>query len=585
MVLGPPPLSSLGRLRQITAVVARHGLSELLASRRRRQRRRERQKARDKTPPELEAEDGQEPEGALALPAFALRFRLILEDLGPTFVKFGQVLSTRPDLLPAGFAEALRGLQDDVPPMSVAAARTAIEEGLHRPADEAFAELDPAPVASASIAQVHRAVLHSGEEVAVKVRRPGIREQILRDLDLLRYLAQLAEAIIEESGMITPQGIVEELEAAFLSELDFEREARNMRAFAKNLEGQQRAYTVPRVYDDLCSRSVLTMEFVRGERLATLPADRDRKKIAASIVAASFDQLFVDGLFHADPHPGNAFILPDDRIALIDFGLVGELSHAMRETLMMLVVGVATRDADTVARVLYKIGVPEERVSLRELRDACGSVFDTYLKDRASIAHIEASRLLSDLLALAGRFHVRIPSEYAILGRAAATVEGIIRTLDPELEVLETARPYLRKLIEEQFTVPNLGEGAMKNLVRLRSYLRDLPLSATQILMDLETGKLQIQVASRELDAIHKSINALGIATFTGMVASGLVTGSLFILAQYRFELWGWPIIPLAGLYLASLLFGGAVGWYFLAPRVHKISITRFLGRRRRAGD
>ena len=566
MVLGPPPLRSLGRLRQITAVVARHGLSHFLEGRRRKR---------------LPADEGQ-PARDEGLPAIALRFRAILEELGPTFIKFGQVLSTRPDLLPAGFAEALQGLQDDVPAMEPEEARAALEDGLEKPIDEAFRELDMTPIASASIAQVHRGVLHSGEEVAVKVRRPRIRKQILRDLDLLRYLARLAEAIIEESGLVTPQGIVEELEAAFLSELDFEREARNMRRFAKILEGKHRTYTVPRVYDELCSRSVLTMEFVHGERLNELSPGHDKRKIAANIVSASFDQLFVDGIFHADPHPGNAFVLPDDRIALIDFGLVGELSYSVRETLMVLVVGVATRDADTVARLLYRVGIPDERVSLYQLRDACASLFASYLKDRASVAHIEAARLLTDLLQLAARFRVRIPSEYAIIARAAATVEGIIRQLDPELEVLETARPYLRKLVEEQFTVPSLGEGAMKNLVRLRGFFRDLPLSASQILMDLETGKLQIQVASKELETIGRNINTLGLATFTGLIASGLVTGSLFILARYPLEVWGWPILPIAGLYLASLLFGAGLGWYFLSPRIHKISLGKVLSRRRR---
>lgn len=569
MVLGSP-IATLGRLRQITAVVARHGLSHYLEGRRRR-----RKEAREGAAPV-------DPSAGVSIPATARRFRAILEELGPTFIKFGQVLSTRPDLLPAGFAEALRDLQDNCPAMPADEAREALEDGLGVPVEQAFKEIELTPIASASIAQVHRAVLHSGEEVAVKVRRSGIRDQILRDLDLLRYLARLAEAIIEESGLMTPRGVVDELEAAFLSELDFEREARNMRRFAATLEGKTRTYVVPKVYEALCSRSVLTMEFIRGERLGTLSPGRDKKKIAANIVSASFDQLFVDGVFHADPHPGNAFILPDDRIALIDFGLVSELSYAMRETLMVLVVGVATRDADTVARLLYRVGVPDEHISLYDLRDACASLFASYLRDRQSVAEIEATRLMGDLLQLASRFRVRIPAEYAIIARAAATVEGIIRQLDPKLEVLETARPYLRRLIEEQFTLPNIGEGAMKNLVRLRSYVRDLPLSASQILMDLENGKLQIQVASRDMENISRNINALGLAVFAGLIASGLVTGSLFILARYEVEVWGWPVVPVVGLYLASILFGVSLGWYFISPRVRKVSLTKLMGRRRR---
>lgn len=574
MVFGPS-IANLRRLRQITAVVTRHGLSHYFEGRRQRRERADAGRVH---------EDAESPQGKSerTLPGAAGRFRAILEELGPTFIKFGQVLSTRPDLLPVGFAEALRGLQDDCPPLAANEACHAVEEALGKPLKELFAEFDPNPVASASIAQVHRATLRSGEEVAVKVRRPEIREQILGDLDLLRYLARLVEAIIEESGLVEPQDIVEQLETAFLAELDFEREARNMRRFARNLVGQERTYVVPAVYDDLCTRSVLTMEFIKGERLGNLSPGHDKKKIAANIVASSFDQLFVDGFFHADPHPGNAFVLPDERIALIDFGLTGELSYSMRETLMVLVVGVATHDADTVARLLYRLGVPDERISLYQMRDACASLFHTYLRDRESIASLQATRMLGDLLQLANRFHVRIPSEYAIIARAGATVEGIVRQLDPSLEVLETARPYLRKLVEEQFTWPGLGEGAMKNLVRLRSFVRDLPLSASQVLMDLESGKLQIQVASRELETIGRNVNALGLATFGGLVASGLVTGSMFILARYNLEVWGWPVVPIVGLYVASMLFGASLGWYFLSPRMHKVSLVRLFKKRRR---
>ncbi|MBN1961297.1 MAG: AarF/ABC1/UbiB kinase family protein [Deltaproteobacteria bacterium] len=580
MVFGPS-LANLRRLRQITAVVARHGLDHFFAGRRKKRSVAKKlngvNTSTSATDAQTQSNDNEE-----ELPGLAQRFRSILEELGPTFIKFGQVLSTRPDILPPGFAEALRGLQDDCPPLASDEALCTVESELGKPINELFAEFDPIPVASASIGQVHKATLHSGEEVAVKIRRPKIREQILRDLDFLRYLARLAEAIIEESGLVAPQDIVTELENAFLSELDFEREARNMRRFARNLASKQRSYVVPALYDDLCTRSVLTMEFIKGERLADLSPNHNKKKIAANIVSSSFEQLFIDGFFHADPHPGNAFVLPDDRIALIDFGLIGELTYSMRETLMVLVVGIATHDADTVARLLYRLGVADERVSLFRLREACSALFSSYLKDRDSVANIQATRLMSDLLQLATRFHVHIPSEYAIIARAGATVEGIIRQLDPTLEVLDTAKPYLRKLIEEQFSWPNFGEGAMKNIMRLRSMMRDIPLSLTQVLMDLESGKLQIQVKSNELETIGRNINSLGLATFSGFIACGLITGSFFILARYKIEIGGWPIIPIAGLFFASMLFGASLGWYFISPHLQKISLIRLFKRWRR---
>lgn len=565
--------ASLGRLRQITAVVARHGLDHYLE----RRRQKGRGKRRDgKTEPGERSAEGDETEAA------ARRFRSILEDLGPTFIKFGQVLSTRPDILPPGFAEVLASLQDDCPAMPKGDAELAVRQGLGRSIDDLYREFDHEPIASASIAQVHRAVTHDGDEVAVKIQRPGIRARIINDLDLLAYLARLIEAIVEESGLVAPQDIVEQFESVLLGELDFEREASMLRLFYANLEGKDRAYVVPKVYDDLSSRTVLTMEFVRGANMTCLGPEYDKKKVVENLFSASFEQLFVDGLFHGDPHPGNAFVLPDNRLVLIDFGCVGQVSFATRETLVALVMSIATRDAETVARLLYRVGVPTKRVSLTRLRDACASLFDTYLRDTTTLANVKASALLRDLFDLTARFGIRLPSEYALMARASVTTEGVIRRLDPDLEVLKTIGPYMQRLIEEQFTFPEVGDSAVKSVIRARGLLRELPLMASQILMDLETGKLQIQVDSPKFDSLARSVDALGVTVFMGLTACGLITGSFFLLAQYEYELWGLPVVPIAGLYLASILFGAAFGRYFFAPRFRKFSVGRWLNERRR---
>ncbi|MEE8408339.1 MAG: AarF/UbiB family protein [Myxococcota bacterium] len=570
-------IASLGRLRQITTVVARHGLDHYLERRRQRGRGKRRGKRLDESvdpgdrSPEM---DGTE--------AAARRFRAILEDLGPTFIKFGQVLSTRPDILPPGFAETLASLQDNCPAMPRGDAELAVREGLGRPIDDLFREFDHEPIASASIAQVHRAVTHDGDEVAVKIQRPGIRARILKDLDLLAYLARLVEAIVEESGLVAPQDIVEQFESVLLGELDFEREAAMLRLFHANLEGKDRAYVVPRVYDELSSRTVLSMEFVRGANMTDLGPEYDKKKVVENLFSASFDQLFVDGVFHGDPHPGNAFVLPDNRLVLLDFGCVGQVSFATRETLVALVVSITTRDAETVARLLYRVGVPSERVSLTRLRDACASLFDSYLRDTTTLANVEASALLRDLFDLAARFGIRLPSEYALMARASVTTEGVIRKLDPDLAVLEAIGPYMKRLIEEQFTFTEVGDSAVKSIIRARGVLRELPLMASQILMDLETGKLQIQVDSPKFDSLARSIDALGVTVFMGLTACGLITGSFFLLARYEVELWGLPVVPIAALCLASILSGATFGRYFFAPRFRKFSVSRWLNERRR---
>jgi ubiquinone biosynthesis protein len=561
---------SLGRFRHIAAVVARHGLGHFL----------DRQRARS----QVKNGEVDPAAGGEIGSAAARRFRAILEDLGPTFIKFGQVLSTRADLLPPGFAETLATLQDDCPPMSEADVQQALNTGLGKPPLTLFKEFDIKPVASASIAQVHRAVTHAGDEVAVKIQRLGVRERILDDLDFLRYLAQLIETIVEDSGLVTPRDIVDEFESAFLGELDFEREAQMIRRFRKNLEGAARTYIVPRVYDELSTKTVLTMEFIRGTRVSSLGPQHDRKKVATNMVHAAFEQMFVDGLFHADPHPGNLWVLDDNRLALLDFGCVGQISFAMRETLVIMAVSIFMRDADTVSRLLYRIGIPDQRVSLHKLRDACASLFDQYLHDQTTLAHVEAAQLLKELFELAARFRVRIPSEYALLSRASVVVEGIIRKLDPDLEMLETAGPYVQKLIKEQLTVPDLPDSALKSMVQARGFLRELPLTMAQILMDLENGKLQVQFENPRLGTIARNIDALGVTVFMGLIAGGLVVGSFSLLAKYDFQWFGVPVLPALGFFGAAMLLGGAFGRYVFAPRMKKVSVGRWLsGKRRRA--
>ncbi len=558
-------MSTLGRLREITAVVAKHGLAEYLERRR-----------------DADDDNGEAPPSGVGTVRGAERFRAILEELGPTFVKFGQILSTRPDLLPHGFAEALIGLQDDVAPMSSEQVEETLRASFGKGHAELFQTFDEKPIASASIAQVHRAVTHEGDEVAVKIQRPRIHDSVVSDLDLLGILAQLAERIVEESGMVTPRAIVDEFEAAILAELDFEREASNLERFRANSMVGERAYLIPKVYRALSSKRVLTMEFVRGEKVGTISDPERKKRIAENIVRSAFDQLFQDGLFHADPHPGNAYVLPDDRIMLLDFGSVGEISYAMRETLVVLVVAVGLRDADTVARLLYRVGIPDGRVSLYRLRDACASLFDSYLKNTTTLESIEASELLKDLFDLAASFRIRIPSEYALVTRAAITVEGVIRLLDPNLEVMRVVRPYIQSLVEEQLAIADIGDSAMKNLVRARGFLRDLPLTASQILTDLEAGKLTIQFDNQHLDQISRNIDSLGLTVFMGLIASALVIGGLAELSRYDTELWGLPILPTAAFFLASILFGGAIGRSFLAPRIKKVSVAKLLSRRRK---
>ncbi len=568
----------LNRLRQIATAAASHGflayldqtrLGELLGSR-------EVEEVR-------EAATGAEPAGPGPDRRTAQRFRQLLLDLGPTFIKLGQLLSSRPDILPAHWVEELSELQDAVPPFPIAEVRAEIERGLGRGVEELFAELDPVPLASASIAQVHRARTHGGEQVVVKVQRPRIRQRIESDVAILHQVARLVEAVVEETGISTPSGIVEEFDRAIHEELDFSNEARN--ATAMREASRDRAFLViPRVHPELSCGHILTLEYVEGVKVSEIRAEDgyDFEKVARNIIEAAFRQLFDDGLFHGDPHPGNVLVLPGNRIALLDFGLVGRLTRPMQEALVTLIMATSLRDPDTMARVLNRIGVPEDRSPIATFRADIGTILDRYLG--LKLADIQTSTLLRDLLDLAVRHRIHVPKEYAVLSKASVTMEGIVRRLYPDLDVLEVGLPYAKELLFSRFSSGDVSGTIFKTLLKVQTLAEDVPAQIQQILVDLESGKFRVNVRSAELDRLAGNVRSLGLMTFLGIVASGLTVGGFFVLGSHD-QIWrGLPFLAGSALALAGALAGLAIAIFmFGAPR-RKIRVRRLLRRGTRAG-
>ena len=561
-------VQDLKRLREISAVVVRHGFGELW----------DRAKIWDVLG---RREDSQRPSRDEIRATTARRFRETLAELGPTFIKLGQILSSRPDILPPDFVAELSHLQDRASPMPVETVFELIEKGLGRSAPQLFASIDPEPMASASIAQVHRARLASGEDVVVKVQRPGIEEQIRSDTDLLFYLARFLEGVIEETGIYTPTGIVTEFRNAMLLELDFENEARNIEEFARN--HADRPYVViPNLYGDLSSRTVITLQELKGVKLKTVlesgqSAGIDRQQLARHVLEASFQQLFKDGLFHGDPHPGNIIVMEGNRIGLLDFGLVGRLTKQMQESMIVLVLAISLRDPDTVARLLYKVGIPDERINLHQFRQDIHDILERYLG--LKLSEVDSGVLMKELVDLAMKYKIKIPKEYAVLSKASATTEGIVRQLDPELDVTQAALPYAKQLLYDRYSPASMSGGFLRVLLQLQGFLQDTPQQLAQILMDLEGGKFNVNVRSDELSRLNMNVKALGILLFTGMLASGLIVGA-FSLVGRASEGAGqtvWPLAALIGLSLAAMLFGAALSWTLLSGRVKKISLRRFL--------
>ncbi|MFZ5446799.1 MAG: AarF/UbiB family protein [Myxococcota bacterium] len=545
----------LNRVRQITVIAGRYGFADLL------------ERTGLRKPDEKKEADAAEG-------TTARRFRLMLAELGPTFVKLGQVLSTRADLLPSDFIEELATLQDQVPAVPFEQVRAQIKAAFGKELEELFAEFSPEPLAAASMAQAHKATTRGGERVIVKVQRPGISEQLRADLSVLHYIARALEAVIEEVGVYTPTGIIEEFEKAVQEELDFLNEAGNIRAFYRNYEGVTHT-RIPRVYDELTARTVLTMEFIDAPKLSHANLDEEGKRtIAKTILQGAFKQLFEDGLFHGDPHPGNLLILDGPVLGLIDFGLVGRVTRQMQDTLVQLVLAIGLKDSETTARILYRLGTPDARTNLMAFRKDIDAILGTYLP--TALKDIDTRHLLADILNLAVKYRIRIPKEFAILSRAAIAVEGILRSLYPEMPINEIFLPYAKQLLGDRYDTSQLQGSLMKTLLRLQSASDELPLQLQQILLDLESGKFTVTVKADQMAELNNNLRALAVVTFAGLCASGFIIGTFIAFANRPLELWGVPVLGVFGIVATIFLFSTAVVRQ-LWRGFRKVSIKRLI--------
>jgi ubiquinone biosynthesis protein len=543
-----PRIGHLARLREIVSVVARYGFGHALDH------------------AQVAQTLGLKTQPVTERPADSIgrRLRLMLTELGPTFVKLGQVLSTRADLLPQEVIRELSELQDRVPTIAFAEVRSAVEAGLGRPLAQLFRTFDETPLASASIAQVHRAITTEGLDVIVKVQRPGIEPRIRADLELLYLFARLIEQVVE-AQLTSPTGLVREFETALLGELDFTREAANVEQFRRASEG--RAYVVvPQVVQSHSCRTVLTLERLDGPKITAFdPGRHDRERLTRNLVELAFVQMFEDGLFHGDPHPGNLLALEGDRIGLVDLGLVGRLTRPMQETLMVMCLAITLGDASTLARLLYRIGTATERVSLADLEAGIRDVLDRYAG--LELSTIDSRSLLGDLLDLAQRFRIRIPREYAVLAKAALTIEGVVRRLSPGLDVGALATPYAQRLLYERLNPVGRDADARKLLLQVQGIAADIPGQLTQVLMDLERGRLNVTNRGSEarLGELVSSVRLLSVAVMAGATT----TGGFLCLGRPSVPVWAAVLLVVMG--VGS--FAGAFTWLVLGLRPRKLRL------------
>ena len=489
------------------------------------------------------------------------RLRLVFEELGPTFIKLGQLLSTRPDLIPAEYLDELARLQDEVPPFSLAEVHAIFREELGRSPDEVFHYFDAEPLAAASIGQVHRARLDSGAEVVVKVQRPDIENVIAVDLEILAHLAGLMEQYLEEVQGHRPTAIVQEFARSLSREIDFAIELANVQRFARQFKNNT-AIHVPLVYPELSTQRVLVMEYVLGIKASMAGQLReqgyDLPLIAERGATLVMEQIFVHGFFHADPHPGNLFILPDNVVCFIDFGQMGRLSRKDREDFTDLVLDLVAGDERTVVEGVLKVTVQLGEVDRESLARDLGGLVDLYLY--RPLGELEAGRILQDLLDLVTRHKLTFKPAFYQMMKALSTVEGVGLMLDPKLELIRLARPFMRRIRLERMRPARLAEEIARTGSGYLQLLRELPEELRTILRQLRGGRMRIEFEHRGLQALGAALDRVSNRIAFAIVLAALIVGSsLIVLSDIPPH---WHDIPVIG--LLGFLVAGIMGFWLL---------------------
>jgi ubiquinone biosynthesis protein len=458
------------------------------------------------------------------------RLRLVLQDLGPTFIKFGQLLSTRPDLLPESYIRELEKLQDDVPPAPFSEIRRDVEAELRGPLSRFFADFTEEPLATASIAQVHRATTLRGQPVVVKVRKQGLERVIEQDLLVLGLLAEvMSEWPVFRT--LDLQGVLKAFERAIRRELNFDFERFNIQRIRENFRESSEIY-IPKVHRELSSAGVLTMEFIPGEKLQSLRRDQlsngEGEEIASRILIALFKQIFEDGVYHADPHPGNFILMPDRRIGLIDFGSVGKSTPEMMDDLVFLLYHLVERDYRSIARFVLKIGRPVKEVDPRSLALDLLDSLDQYYGQAVSEIHLGG--LFQSLFGMVVRYGIVMPPQYVLLGRTLGTLEGVVRTVAPQIEVLSRVQPYLEKVLRARWAPSRMVKEAQAQAGELFQSIRSYPVNLAEILARVAEGRLRVDSHLQNTERIERRLQELSTRVPLALLVCALLVSSSILL-------------------------------------------------------
>jgi len=470
-----------------------------------------------------------------------------IERMGPTFIKLAQLLSTRADLLPQPYLDALARLQDNVEPFSFAEVEQLVSTELGVRVSKAFAEFESQPVAAASLGQVHRALMRDGRAVVVKVQRPGIREQMSKDLEVLADIADFFDAHTETGRRYEFSTILEELRKNLLRELDYRQEARNLATFADNLRDFE-DLVVPRAVDDYTTSRVLTMDYVRGRKVTELSPlamiDLNGYRLAEHLFQAYLQQILVDGFFHADPHPGNVFLTDERKIALLDLGMVGRVSPRFQENLIQLLLAISEGRGEEAADVAERMGEPKDKYDRKTFRQQVAEL--VMQNQNAQLENLNAGRIVLRITQIAGESNFRLPVEFTMIAKALLNLDQVVHTLDPQFDPNFAVRAYADTIMHQRLRKSVSPASLYGTVLELKEFLDKFPGRVNQLVDTVTSKGLEVKVDAideiRLIEGIQKVANRITL----GLLLAALIVGAaLMMRVETTFTIFGYPAIAI----------------------------------------
>ncbi|MBI2650318.1 AarF/ABC1/UbiB kinase family protein [Candidatus Woesearchaeota archaeon] len=485
-----------------------------------------------------------------------ISLRRTLERLGPTFIKFGQVLSVRPDLVPKEYAKELEKLQDKVPEFPFSDVKAIIEKEFGKGIEHLFLHFEKKPIASASISQVHKAILKNGDKVAVKVQRPDVKHLMETDIEIMFYFANLLERHIERLRRFNPSRIVNEFKEWTERELDFRLEARNAKRFYENFKGSKTVH-IPKVYDNLTTERILTLEFIEGIELHNIKEIKKKKLDFNEIIKNGFNailtQVFVHGVFHADPHPGNIIVMKNNSIAFVDFGIVGYFDEKLKSKCIDLLYGIAEQDEELVVDTLMGMGMESEEIDYEQLKSDIS--FAIQPLQGSSIKDIKVSSVLEEVIDIALRHKLKVPASFVLFGKTIITLEGIAIEYDPNFKIIESIRPFTEKIIAKRSSPLYAWKSLVHSIRRYKKFAESFPEKAEKALDKIQRGSIKVDIEDTDIKQL-----ALEIDRSSNRVAYGLLIAALLIVSAILIQvekgptILGVPFLSFFSFFFASIL-------------------------------